>query len=109
MVVHIAVKGGTDLNCGNSYPHLSGAVERGIIEEEDLDVAVKRLLTARFKVGMFDPDDVVPYAQIPFSVNTSGEHAELALEAARKSIVLLKEVIWQKAFPTCIPFRASFW
>lgn len=86
----VAVKNGTDLNCGNSYPHLNEALKRGIIEEKDLDVAVKRLFTARFKLGMFDPDEVVPYAQIPFEVNGSGEHAELALEAARKSIVLLK-------------------
>jgi beta-glucosidase len=85
-----AVKGGTDLNCGNSYPHLTKAVENGLIEEKDIDVAVRRLITARFKLGMFDPEEVVPYAQIPFSVNTSDEHAELALEAARKSIVLLK-------------------
>jgi len=85
-----AVKGGTDLNCGNSYPHLTKAVENGLIEEKDIDVAVRRLITARFKLGMFDPEEVVSYAQIPFSVNTSDEHAELALEAARKSIVLLK-------------------
>jgi len=85
-----AVKGGTDLNCGSSYPHLVTAVEQNLIEEKEIDVAVRRLMTARFKLGMFDPDEVVPYAQIPFSVNTSGEHAELALEAARKSIVMLK-------------------
>ncbi|HDR51766.1 MAG TPA: glycoside hydrolase family 3 protein [Mariniphaga anaerophila] len=85
-----AVKGGTDLNCGNSYPHLVTAVEQNLIGEKEIDVAVRRLMTARFKLGMFDPDEVVPYAQIPFSVNASDEHAELALEAARKSIVLLK-------------------
>ncbi len=86
----IAVKSGTDLNCGNSYPHLKEAFKRGIIEEKDLDIAVKRLFTARFKLGMFDSDEEVPYAQIPFSVNTSKENSNLALEAAQKSIVLLK-------------------
>jgi beta-glucosidase len=86
----VAVKQGTDLNCGNSYPHLPEAFERGIIDEADLNVAVKRLFTARFKLGMFDPDEVVPYAQIPISENTSEENAALALEAAQKSIVLLK-------------------
>ena len=86
----IAVKSGTDLNCGNSYPHLKEAFERGIIEEKDLDVALKRLFTARFKLGMFDSDKDVSYAQIPFSVNTSKENAALSLEAAQKSIVLLK-------------------
>lgn len=85
-----AVKAGTDLNCGNSYPHLNKAVERGLITEEEIDVAVKRLFLARFKLGMFDSENEVAYAQIPFSVNTSKEHGELSLEAARKSIVLLK-------------------
>ncbi|MCG6187811.1 glycoside hydrolase family 3 protein [Maribellus maritimus] len=84
----IAVKNGTDLNCGVSYAHLGEAVERGIIKESEIDVSVKRLFTARFKLGMFDSD--VPYAQIPFSVNTSKENDMLALEAAQKSIILLK-------------------
>ncbi|MBN1985326.1 MAG: glycoside hydrolase family 3 C-terminal domain-containing protein [Prolixibacteraceae bacterium] len=84
----IAVENGTDLNCGNSYPHLKEAVERGIIDETVIDTSVKRLFTARFKLGMFDSN--VPYSQIPFSVNTSQENDKLALEAARKSIVLLK-------------------
>ncbi len=85
-----AVKAGTDLNCGSSYPHLKEAYERGIITEEEIDVAVKRLFTARFKLGMFDSEEEVAYAQIPFSVNASKEHDKLALEAAQKSIVLLK-------------------
>ncbi len=86
----IAVKSGTDLNCGVSYQHLGEAVERGIITEDEIDVSVKRLFTARFKLGMFDSDKEVPYAQIPFSVNTSKENDALSLEAAQKSIVLLK-------------------
>ncbi len=86
----IAVKNGTDLNCGTAYSELGEAVKRGIIDEKDIDVAVKRLFTARFKLGMFDPNDMVPYAQIPFSVNCSKENDALALEAAQKSIVLLK-------------------
>ncbi|WP_319590375.1 glycoside hydrolase family 3 C-terminal domain-containing protein [uncultured Draconibacterium sp.] len=86
----VAVKAGTDLNCGNSYRHLTEAVKRGLITEDEIDVAVKRLFTARFKLGMFDPEEDVSYAQIPFSVNTSTENDALALEAARKSIVLLK-------------------
>lgn len=86
----VAVKAGTDLNCGNTYPHLREAIKRGIISEADIDVAVKRLFTARFKLGVFDPEEKVPYAQIPFSVNTSDRHSTLAREAAQKSIVLLK-------------------
>ena len=45
---------------------------------------------ARFRLGMFDPDEQVPYAQIPYRVVDSPEHRELALEAARQSLVLLK-------------------
>ena len=86
----VAVKAGTDLNCGVAYKALPQSVERGLINEDEIDVAVKRLFLARFKLGMFDPDQEVKYAQIPFSVNTSQANDELALEAARKSIVLLK-------------------
>ena len=86
----VAVKNGTDLNCGNSYPHLAEAIDKGLISEEVIDVAVKRLYMARFKLGMFDPEEIVPYAQIPVTVNTSGKHAQISLEAAQKSIVLLK-------------------
>ncbi|WP_347841079.1 glycoside hydrolase family 3 C-terminal domain-containing protein [uncultured Draconibacterium sp.] len=86
----VAVRAGTDLNCGASYRYLNEAVERGLITEDEIDVAVKRLFMARFKLGMFDPEEDVAYAQIPFSVNTSNENTELALEAAQKSIVLLK-------------------
>ena len=85
-----AVKTGTELNCGVSYRQLKEAVARGIILETDIDVAVKRLFEARFRLGMFDPVEEVAYAQIPYSVNTSDKHAELAREAARKSVVLLK-------------------
>ncbi len=86
----VSVKAGTDLNCGASYPHLREAVKRGIITENEIDVSVKRLFNARFKLGMFDSEKEVAYAQIPYSVNTSKENNALALEAAQKSIILLK-------------------
>jgi beta-glucosidase len=86
----LAVKRGCDLNCGDTYPALSEAIERDLVSEADLDVAVKRLFMARFKLGMFDPVERVAYAQIPFSVNNSPAHDRLAREAARESIVLLK-------------------
>ncbi|WP_346858170.1 glycoside hydrolase family 3 C-terminal domain-containing protein [uncultured Draconibacterium sp.] len=85
-----AVKAGTDLNCGNSYPHLMEAVEKGLITEDEIDVSVKRLMMARFKLGMFDSEKDVSFAQIPYSVNTSSANDKLSLEAAHKSIVLLK-------------------
>ncbi|MBL7856308.1 MAG: glycoside hydrolase family 3 C-terminal domain-containing protein [Cyclobacteriaceae bacterium] len=86
----LAVKSGTDLECGNVYLHLKEAVNKKLITEAEIDVAVKRLFVARFKLGMFDPPEKVNYAQIPYSVVDSKEHQALALDAARKSIVLLK-------------------
>lgn len=85
-----AVRAGTDLECGVDYKNLMEAVERGILTEADIDVAVKRIFTARFKLGMFDPDEIVPYAQIPFFVNCSDYNNSLSRQAARESVVLLK-------------------
>jgi beta-glucosidase len=86
----LAVKRGTDLECGDSYKSLVNAVKQGLISEAEIDRALKRLFEARFRLGMFDPPELVPYAKIPFSVNDSAAHRQLALEAARESIVLLK-------------------
>jgi beta-glucosidase len=88
--VALAVKAGTDLTCGTEYTNLWPAVHAGLISEAEIDVSLKRLLRARFRLGMFDPPEMVKYAQIPYSVNDSPAHRELALETARKSIVLLK-------------------
>src|SRR5690606_23582300 len=86
----LAVKSGTDLNCGTYYRFLTQAIEEGLLTMDELDVSVKRLFKARFKLGMFDPDDQVSYAQIPYTVVDSKEHQELALKSARESMVLLK-------------------
>jgi len=86
----MALRAGTDLNCGRAYSALLEAVKKGLVDEATLEVAVKRLFVARFRLGMFDPAERVPYAQIPYSVVDSIKNRELALEAARKSIVLLQ-------------------
>ena len=86
----LAVKRGTDLECGDTYKALVNAVKQGLISETEIDQAVKRLFEARFRLGMFDPPEMVSYTKIPFSANDSEEHRQLALEAARSSIVLLK-------------------
>ncbi|MCB0854564.1 MAG: glycoside hydrolase family 3 C-terminal domain-containing protein, partial [Bacteroidetes bacterium] len=89
----LAVKSGCDLNCDlgeGIYLNLIPAVEQGLITEAEIDVAVKRLFLARFKLGMFDPPSQVRYAQIPYEIVDSDPHRNLALEAARKSMVLLK-------------------
>ena len=86
----LGVKAGTDLTCGEEYKTLVDAVKRGLISEGEIDTAVKRLLTAKFRLGMFDPPERVAYARIPFSQNDTPEHRRLALQTARESIVLLK-------------------
>ncbi len=86
-----ALKSGTDLDCGTQvYPYLVEAVEKGYITEDDIDVSLRRLFTARFKLGMFDPPEKVKYQNIPYDVVDSEEHKELALEVTRESMVLLK-------------------
>jgi beta-glucosidase len=84
------ILGGTDTDCGASYLTLTGAVHHNLITEAQLDVSLKRLFTARMRLGMFDPAEKVPYASIPFSVVNSTENAALALQASRESMVLLK-------------------
>lgn len=86
----VAVLAGTDLNCGSRYEYLINAVAIGDIREDEIDVSLKRILKARFKLGMFDPVEKVPYASIPMDVVSSEKHRALALETAQKSIVLLK-------------------
>ncbi|MFC1841173.1 glycoside hydrolase family 3 protein, partial [Thermodesulfobacteriota bacterium] len=86
----IALKSGTDVNCGSTYPSLKEAVKMELVTEEDIDKALINLLNTRFKLGMFDPPEMVPYAQIPYEKNNAPEHGKLALETARQSIVLLK-------------------
>lgn len=86
----LAVKAGCDLNCGATYPALVQAVKQGLISEETIDRSVRRLFTARFLLGMFDPPEQVPYAHIPYAVNDAPAHRALALQTARESIVLLK-------------------
>ena len=85
-----AVKAGCDLDCGGEYSALPNAVTLGLITEATIDKSVKRLFTARMQLGMFDPPAAVKYAQIPPSVIDSPAHRQLALRAARESIVLLK-------------------
>ncbi|MBK5203803.1 MAG: glycoside hydrolase family 3 C-terminal domain-containing protein, partial [Prolixibacteraceae bacterium] len=86
----LALKRGCDLNCGRTYSSLQDAFEKGQITEKELDVSVKRLFTARFELGMFDPPERVAYAQIPYSVNDNLSNDQLSRDVACESIVLLK-------------------
>lgn len=86
----MSLAAGTDLNCGPTFETLPEALGAGLIDEAVVDSALARLLRVRFRLGMFDPPERVPYTAIPYDVVDSEAHRALALEAARKSIVLLK-------------------
>ena len=85
-----AATAGTDVECGESFENLAKAVRDGNIKEEVLDKSVVRLLEARFRVGDFDTPDEVPWMRIPDDSLCTPYHKALALEAARKGIVLLR-------------------
>ena len=86
----IAVQAGCNLNCGCTYEHLLLAVGHGWLSESEIDTALEYLFTIRFRLGMFDPPEKVPYASIPIEANDSPRNQALALEVARQSLVLLK-------------------
>ncbi len=95
----VSLKRGMDNECADfftvtkdnsDYVKYLDAVKQGFLTEKDIDVALKRLFTARMRLGMFDPPEKVPYAQTPESEIDSAAHRKLALQAARESMVLLK-------------------
>lgn len=85
-----AVIAGTDVECGGVYQSLPEAVRTGKISEQQLNTSLLRLLIGRFELGDFDPDEMVEWTKIPISVVACKKHKEIALDAARQSIVLLK-------------------
>ncbi len=85
-----AVIAGTDVECGGSYGSLVDGVREGRIKEETIDRSLCRLLEARFRLGDFDDPHLNPWNRIPAERLCCQQHADLALQAARKSIVLLK-------------------
>jgi beta-glucosidase len=94
-----AIKTGMDNECADfftitkddhDYKPFVDAVKQGLLTEADLDASLRRLFTARMRLGMFDPPEMVPYAQTPDSEIDSAAHRELALKTARESMVLLK-------------------
>ena len=85
-----AVKAGTDLTCGTEYRTLVDEVKSGRITEAEINRSLERLFVARFRLGMFDPPERVPYSRISISENDSQAHREVAREAERKAVVLLK-------------------
>ncbi len=85
-----AVRTGTDLECGGSYRHLLDAVAEGKISESDIDVSLKRLLVARFRLGEMDPDELVSWNGISEDRLACASSRALALKMARETMVLLQ-------------------
>eukprot|EP01006_Ploeotia_vitrea_P038561 TRINITY_DN66249_c4_g11_i1.p1 TRINITY_DN66249_c4_g11~~TRINITY_DN66249_c4_g11_i1.p1 ORF type:complete len:828 (-),score=378.61 TRINITY_DN66249_c4_g11_i1:109-2592(-) len=86
----VAMNAGVDMDCGDAYLELNQAVASKLVNETTINAAVERILTSRFRLGMFDPSTTVPYNQIPLSVVNSAAHRQLARLAAQQSIVLLR-------------------
>jgi len=85
-----AIKAGCDLCCGGDYNPLVRAVQNGLVTEAEIDQALHYTLWTRFRLGLFDPADKVLYAKLTIKDNDTPEHRQVALEIARKSLVLLK-------------------
>jgi beta-glucosidase len=86
----MALNYGVSLNCGNSFPALKDALDRGLVTEATIEQRLATLFITRFELGLFDPPSWNPYNDIDESVINCEEHEEIAYEAALKSMVLLK-------------------
>jgi beta-glucosidase len=85
-----ALRAGTDLDCGRGYAALGAALDGGLVAEGDLDRALGRLFTARFRLGLFDPPERVPWSRLPAATIESPAHLALARRAAARAVVLLE-------------------
>jgi len=86
----LALNAGCDLNCGCTYPMLTVSYKQGLVTEETINISLERLLRTRFKLGMFDPPEKDKYGKLGREVINCEKHRSMALKAAHKSIVLLK-------------------
>ena len=86
----LAVKNGCDLNCGTTYNELPVAVRAGLITEAEIDTSLRRLLTTKFKLGLLDPQEDVPWSGLTTEILDCPAHRELSRAAAAESVVLLK-------------------
>jgi beta-glucosidase len=86
----LALKYGCDLGCDHVFNEIPTSIERGLITEAEVDRALERTLGTRFKLGMFDPPEDVPYASISMDVVACDEHRQLAYLTATEAVVLLK-------------------
>jgi beta-glucosidase len=86
----LAVRNSCDLNCGGTYNYLLAAVTRGLVAESDVDKSVRRLLATKFRLGLLDPQERVPWSKTPVSIIDCEAHRAASRQAAVESIVLLK-------------------
>jgi len=86
----LALNAGCDLNCGCTYPFLTVSHKKGLVTEETIDTSLERVLRTRFKLGMFNPPGSGKYGKLGRKLINCKKHRKLALKAAHKSIVLLK-------------------
>jgi beta-glucosidase len=86
----LTLRAGMNVRCGNESAALAEAVRRGLASEAELDYRLAALLRTMFRLGFFDPRDRVPFNRIAPAENDTPEHGALALQAARESLVLLK-------------------
>ena len=84
----LALKTGCDCNCGSTYLHMLQAYQEGKVNDEDITKAAVHLMRTRARLGLFD--EHTEFDDIPFSVISCKENKALSLEAAQKSMVLLK-------------------
>jgi beta-glucosidase len=86
----LAVKSGCNLCCGGDYNALVRSVQQGLVTEKEIDEALYHTLWTRFRLGLFDPAENVPFSKYTLKDNDLPAHGQVALELARQSIVLLK-------------------
>ena len=86
----LALQGGCDLGCDHVFNEIPEAIQRGLITEADVDRALEHTLTTRFKLGMFDPPEDVPFTSISMDIVACKKHRQLAYRTATETVVLLK-------------------
>ena len=86
----LALSHGCDLGCDHVFNEIPEAIERGLLKEDDVDRSLERTLLTRFKLGMFDPPEDVPFTSISTDVVASDDHRQLAYRTATEAVVLLK-------------------
>ena len=102
-----AIMNGTDLECGRAFVSLKDGLDKGLVDEKDLDPHLRKTLMGRFELGMFDPAESLPWAKLGEDVISSEEHDALALQAARESMVLLENKTLANTSKPVLPLSKS--